>query len=365
VTAAVPDVVWIDAAEGAPPGCLGGKFGSLAEMTAAGFDVPPGFGVTTGAFRAFAEATGLVEELRAAADLDRSDLRAVDAASARLRESIEAGAMPASLEAAIRSAYAQLERRTGRTGVPVAVRSSGESEDLEGASFAGQYDTYLWIMGADAVLDHVRRCWAGLVGPQVLTYRPEGGGASPAGALESAAMCVGIQQMVDARAAGVMFTLDPLTGDRSKIVIEGCWGLGEGVVSGDVTPDRFRVDKVTFEVLERAVGAKEQEHRFDAEAGSVRIVDVEPERRAALCLDDDAVGALARLGKAIERHRGSPQDIEWAVDGDGELHLLQVRPETIHSRKARGPIAAGGSAVQSVIGRFMVPGERPKATGGA
>jgi pyruvate,water dikinase len=241
-----PLIVWIDDdTADTSARVLGGKFSSLAEMTAAGFAVPGGFGVTTAAWEAFVEHNGLAEDLRTrTAGLDTTDLEAVEALSAGIAATIEAAPLPPALEAAIAEAYAVLAERLGDAGLPVAVRSSGVSEDLAGASFAGQYDTYLWVMGVESLLAHVKKCWAGIFGPQVLTYQPQGGMD-----VSSAGMCVGIQAMVQARAAGVMFTLDPVSGDRSKIVLEACWGLGEGVVSGDVTPDRFRVDKVTLELL--------------------------------------------------------------------------------------------------------------------
>jgi pyruvate,water dikinase len=360
----LPHVVWIDDADDAPPGCLGGKFGSLAEMTSAGFAVPPGFGITTGGYRAFADAAGLIDELKATGGVDDpSDLPAIEAASAHMAGVIESAAMPADVEHEIRTAYAALEERTGVQGVPVAVRSSGENEDLAGASFAGQYDTYLWVSGADDLIAHVRKCWAGLFGPQVLTYRPDGQ-TSAVGALENTAMCVGVQQMVGARSAGVMFTLDPVTGDRSKVVVEGCWGLGEGVVSGDVTPDRFRIDKVTFEVIERAIGAKEQEHVFDPAAGAVVLRDVDDERRGQQSVSDAELVELAKLAKSIEKHRGAPQDIEWAIAADGRLHLLQVRPETVHSQREVKPIVeTGTSAVQQVMSKFMFPTGRTPGAG--
>jgi pyruvate,water dikinase len=235
--------------------------------------------------------------------------------------------------------------------VPVAVRSSGVAEDLSGASFAGQYETYLWIIGADAVIEHARRCWTGLFGPQVLTYRPEGD-APGQESMPALPMGVGVQQMVSARAAGVMFTLDPVTGDRSKIVIEGSWGLGEAVVSGLVTPDRYRVDKVTLELLASELANKEQEFSFDPGSG-VGLRDVPESRRTEACLTDEQVVALATLAKRIERHRGAPQDIEWAVDEHGTVHVLQVRPETVWSRRPATSIATGRSALDMVMGKFM------------
>jgi pyruvate,water dikinase len=353
-----PLVVWLES-ERAEPALLGGKFGSLAEMVKAGFAVPPGFGITTAAYREFVAHEGLVDRIRAArSDGPAGDLEAIERSSAAIAGLILEAPMPERVEQAIRSAYAELGQRAGADHVPVAVRSSGILEDTAGASFAGQYDTFLWICGADAVLEHVRRCWAGLFGPQVLTYRPEGRGEQP---VEQAAMCVGVQQMVQPRAAGVAFTLDPVTGDRSKIVIEAVWGLGEGVVSGDVTPDRFRVDKITLELLAQEVADKPVEHRLDAGAGVVRLLEVAPERRAVACLDGEHVAALAAEAKRIERHRGAPQDIEWAVDEHGRVHVLQVRPETVWSRRPAKRIAAPGqSGLDRVMASFMPRGATPQ-----
>ena len=345
-----PFVLWLDddAAPGNP--LLGGKFASLAEMTATGFSVPPGFGVTTAAYRAFMEHAGLAaeasrvrEKARAAALADIGEDRA------RLVAAIGASPMPAALETAIRQGYALLEGRTGRDGVPVAVRSSGEAEDLADASFAGQYDTYLWVAGADAVLRHVRACWASMFGDTALTYRPGSGDAPPAGA----AICVGVQQMVEARAAGVMFTLDPLNGDRSKIVMEACWGLGEGVVKGDVTPSRFAIDKVTLEIVKRDIVAQSEEYRFDPAAAAVRLMPLEAERGHAACIEDAEALSLATLAKRIEAHRGAAQDIEWAIGADGEVHVLQVRPETVWSqRESAGLVSESRSAVGHVLARL-------------
>jgi pyruvate,water dikinase len=348
-------IVWIDQADGAGAEQLGGKLGSLVEMTEAGFAVPPAFGITTAAFERFAEHANLKAEVReACAGLDVEDLAAVERVSARLAEFILSAELPPGLADEIGEAYAALEARTGTPGLPVAVRSSGVSEDLEGASFAGQYDTYLWICGVEDVLTHVRRCWSGLFGPQVLTYRPADGvpvfdGETLPG------MCVGVQQMVQARAAGVMFTLDPVNGDRSKIVIEACFGLGEGVVKGDIDPDRFRVDKVTLEVLASEISEQAQEYGFDQATGEVGLLDVDPERGAQPCLSEDEVVAIATLGKRVERHRGAPTDMEWAVDADGQLHLLQARPETIWSSKPVATVTAGnpGGAVDRVLAKFM------------
>lgn len=348
---ASPLVLWIDAPEAVGNRRLGGKFASLAEMTAAGFAVPCGFGITTDAYRQFLAHAGLAErarEVRAAAV--GADLAEVQAISAEFAAAIEAAPLPAELEAAVREAYAELERRTGRPGLPVAVRSSGESEDLAGASFAGQYDTFLWVRGSDEVLRHVRRCWAGMFGAAVLTYKPD---SDPGAVVADHGICVGIQQMVEARAAGVMFTLDPVTGDRSKVVIEGCWGLGEGVVSGGITPSRYVVDKVTFEVVRRQISHQEEKYSVDPARGEVGLVPVDAELQAASCLEDEQIAVLAQLAKRIEQHRGAPQDIEWAVSEAGDVHVLQVRPETVWSqRQAEQLVTARKSAVGHVLARF-------------
>jgi pyruvate,water dikinase len=356
MTTALRTIVWIDQADGAGPALLGGKLGSLVEMTEAGFDVPPAFGITTEAFALFAEHTGLqaaAKELCAGLDLD--DLAAVERVSAQLAQIIEDAPMPERLAADVAAAYALLEERTGTPGVPVAVRSSGVSEDLEGASFAGQYDTYLWVCGAEDVLRDVRRCWSGLFGPQVLTYRPQDGVPAIDGDTLPG-MCVGVQQMVQARAAGVMFTLDPVNGDRSKIVLEGCFGLGEGVVKGDITPDRFRVDKVTLELLASEISTQAEEYGFDPSTRAVGLLAVEPERGEQPCLSDEEAVAIAQLGKRIERHRGAPMDMEWAIDDGGRLHLLQARPETVWASRPVKSVTgegAGGGAVDRVLAKFM------------
>ena len=347
---AEPFVLWLDHASAPDNPLLGGKFASLAEMTAAGFAVPPGFGVTTTAYRAFMAHAGLNDRAAFVREAARGRaLAEIGEARARLVEAIGASPMPEELETAIRRNYAVLEEKAGRTGVPVAVRSSGEAEDLADASFAGQYDTYLWISGADAVLHYVRACWASMFGDAALSYQA-GGDAAAAG---GDGICVGIQQMVEARAAGVMFSLDPLNGDRSKIVMEACWGLGEGVVKGDVTPSRFTVDKVTLEIVKQDIVPQTEEYRFDPASSAVRLMPLAPERGHVACIEDAEALALAGLAKRIEGHRGTAQDIEWAIGADGEVHVLQVRPETVWSQRgSAGLVSENRSAVGHVLARL-------------
>lgn len=340
-------VTWLEHADPSDHEQLGGKCASLAEFVQAGFGVPDAFAVTTEAFWSFMEESGLLERVRAErATLDRDDVAAVAQVSARMAAAFEQAALSEGLEREIRGAYERLGERAGQPDVPVAVRSSGVAEDLEGASFAGQYDTFLWVCGADAVIEHVKRCWAGLFGAAVLTYQVAGELAAvhPDGP----GIAVAVQRMVRPRAAGVMLTLDPVTGDRSKVVVESSWGLGEAVVSGEVTPDRFRIDKVTFSIVERELSAKEREYLFVPGEGVV-LREVPETRRAIPSLDDDELRRLTELARRVERRRGAPQDVEWAIDEHGELHVLQVRPETIWSRRAAATVTGGSANAMDLI----------------
>ncbi len=356
-----PYILWLDDPAAVKNPILGGKFSSLGQSMAAGLPVPGGFGITTYAYRDFMKAADLEEEARRVrhicADLQPEN---ITAQTSDLIGAILSAPLPDGLEKAVREAYAMLEQRSGESGVPVAVRSSGESEDLAGASFAGQYETFLWISGIESVLEHMRRCWAGMYGAAVLSYRHEGQSVV---ALGDFAICVGIQRMVQARAAGVMFTLDPITGDRSKVSIEACWGLGEGVVKGDVTPSQFLVDKVMLDILRRKISVQVEEYRFDAGAEGVGLFPIEADRQECACLSDSEVLGLARLGKAIEKDRGAAQDIEWAIDQRGEIAVLQVRPETVWSHKEARTILKVESPINHVLMRMsgMTPGGKSGA----
>lgn len=345
-----PHIRWFQDCDASCANDVGGKCAGLGELISAGLSVPPGFAVTTAAHELFLDSHDLRgREAELLASLDYESLPEVSAASGRLRSMVEGSELPASTAAAVRAAYDDLSGGDGAT-VPVAVRSSAVSEDLAGASFAGQLETYLWIDGADAVVEHVRRCWAGFFSPEALSYRRQQG-VAPGDLL----MSVGVQRMVRARSAGVMFTLNPINGDRSKVVIESTWGLGEPLVSGEVDPDRFTVDKVTLQVLQRSIGKKLIEHRPDVARRAVVVEDVDEERRQAASISDAEVIELVRLGKTIERHNGSPQDVEWAVDADsGSILVLQARPETVWSRRERSPtVKKKGSALEYVLADLL------------
>lgn len=311
---------------------LGGKCASLVNLTGAGLPVPPGFAVTTAAYTSFVELTGIADEIDALlAGLDPEDVSVVDDVSAKIRAAFMNRAVPDPIAAEIDRAFEELQSRFSEEQ-PVAVRSSATAEDLPDASFAGQQDTYLWLRGREAVAEHIRSCWASLYTSRAIVYRLANSIAD-----EGLSMAVAVQKMVDAKTAGVAMTIDPSNGDRSTIVIDASWGLGESVVSGTVTPDNLHIDKVLLTISEEQIGDKHIEMVPDADSQGVIEREVEDERRSIRCLSNAEVTAVAAIAKRAEKHFGSPQDIEWAIDRtlpDGEnLLLLQSRPETVWSTK--------------------------------
>ena len=303
---------------------VGGKGGSLGELTQAGIAVPPGFVVTTGAFEQFLEALEARAPVRARVEvLDPSDLEAAVALSQELRRRVIEEPMPEAVEQAIRVAYAELSPGDE----PVAVRSSATTEDAEDASFAGLQDTFLWVLGADQMVARVRECWGSLYSVESMCYRRKQGLPE-----DGVAMAVVVQRMVDAMCAGVMFTRSPTTGDKSVITIEGAWGLGSAVVSGEVTPDRWVIGKITGEISVRDISDKHA-RQVPAPGGGIHEVENEAVIATQPCLTDDQLMALREIGRKVERHYGKPQDIEWALDEGGNVFLLQSRPETVWATK--------------------------------
>jgi pyruvate,water dikinase len=311
---------------------VGGKGGSLGELTRASIAVPPGFVVRTGAFERFLSTLEEQEPIRAKVEtLGADQLEQITALSKHLRARLESAALPDDLNSELVAAHAELCGADPHSHV--AVRSSATTEDAEDASFAGLQDTYLWVKDAQATLNYVRSCWASLYSVPSIAYRrkhglPESG----------VAMAVVIQRMVNARTAGVMFTRSPLTGDRSVVTIEGAWGLGSSVVGGEVTPDRFVIAKITGEISVREISDKHIQH-LPATNGGVREVETPENLRRAPSLSDAEIVALRDIARRVERHYGRAQDIEWAVDPSGEILLLQSRPETVWSSKDRLPVA--------------------------
>lgn len=341
-------IIPFDAACEADHPRMGGKCSSLAKMIAIGAPVPPGFAVATDAYAAHLASEGLADAIdRELAALDAQDVDSQEARSRSIRALMNQRPMPSAVEAAIRSAYLAL---APGDDLPVAVRSSATAEDLPDASFAGQQDTYLWIVGQDAVVDRVRDCWASLFTARAIGYRRDHG----LGQID-VHMSVAVQRMVDAVAAGVAMTLDPINGDRTKIVVDASWGLGESVVSGEVTPDNFVVEKVLMQIQKRRIADKDHEIVADRAAGRTVERKVEAERRSVASLTDEQVIAVAQLARRLEKAMGSPQDVEWAVDRDGGLVALQSRPETIWSQKKNAQPKAFAIGIEGVIGTLLAP----------
>jgi pyruvate,water dikinase len=348
-------IVWFDDYDEARDRCrVGGKNASLGTMIGAGLTVPPGFAVTTDAYDLLRTHDDLRAAIDAAlAEVDFADPAGLRRVSATVRGLIDDVALPADVERAIRAGYADLSQRCGLDAVPVAVRSSATAEDLPDASFAGQQDTYLWVTGADAVVDHVRRCWSSVFTDRAIAYRHEMGYDH-----QVISMSVGVQKMVDPRCAGVAFTLNPRNGDRSQVAIDASWGFGESVAAGEVTPDSFLVDKVLRIVVDRIISSKAIEYRLDGD-GVVKC-DVDEQRRDVQCITDEEICAVAAMARRAERHYGRPQDIEWAIDrhlpdGDNVI-LLQARPETVWSRRPKRSITTEAyDPMRSIVSTLISP----------
>ncbi|MEU6173699.1 rifamycin-inactivating phosphotransferase [Streptantibioticus parmotrematis] len=309
----VLDLQQVDETRAALVGGKGAHLGGLSRIE--GVRVPEGFCVTTHAFRrVMAEAQSIDDQLERLARVDPDDRAGIRTLSARIRGAIEETAVPDDLAAAVTRALARLGERTA-----CAVRSSATAEDLPTASFAGQQDTYLNVVGPTAVLEHVRRCWASLFTERAVTYRRRNGIDD-----RTVHMAVVVQRMVLPHAAGVLFTADPVTGDRKVATVDAGFDLGEALVSGLVNPDVFRVRH--GEVVARTIAAK---HRavHAVPSGGTREVAIDPGRQEQPALTDEQAVRLVGLGRRIEAHFGGPQDIEWCLADDG-FHIVQSRPIT-------------------------------------
>ncbi|MEY2772322.1 MAG: Phosphoenolpyruvate synthase [Pseudomonadota bacterium] len=351
---------------------VGGKNASLGEMISQlpqGVRVPTGFATTAHAFREFLRHGGLDGRIQAILDaLDTEDVRALAAAGAQIRALVEAQPFPAALEEAIRREFARLQ--AGQADASFAVRSSATAEDLPDASFAGQQETFLNVEGIDEVLHKMKEVFASLYNDRAISYRVHKGFAHA-----DVALSAGVQRMVrsDLGAAGVMFTIDTESGFDQVVFITASYGLGETVVQGAVNPDEFYVHKPMLaaghqSVIRRNLGSKLIQMVFasaqeKAESGRlVKTVDVPTELRNRYCLSDEEVQQLARYAVLIEQHYGRPMDIEWGKDGrDGQLYILQARPETVKSQshntaelryklKGHSTVLAEGRAIGQKIG---------------
>ena len=354
---------------------VGGKNASLGELlsqlTQAGIRVPDGFATTAEAFRLFLKEGGLEERIhQRLSGLDVDDVKALAAAGAEIRGWIEAAPFPAELEREIREFYEWL--KDGQEEISVAVRSSATAEDLPDASFAGQQETVLNVVGIDAVLAHMKEVFASLYNDRAISYRVHKGFTHA-----EVALSAGVQRMCrsDRGASGVMFTLDTESGFDQVVFITASYGLGETVVQGAVNPDEFYVfkpmlDAGKYPIIRKGLGSKliKMEFETDRSTGrTVRTVDVPAEDRRRFAINDDDVIELAKFARIIEKHYGRPMDIEWGKDGvDGKIYILQARPETVKSQqkgadvqlrytlKSKGRLLAQGRAIGQKIGQGEV-----------
>ena len=325
---------------------VGGKGASLARMAAAGLPVPPGFHITTAAYRRFVTENGLQEEILAAVAPVAADQPAtLEEASRQIGQLFARSVMPDDIAGAIRRAYKEFPTinkespsinraptmNRGATGgdLPVAVRSSATAEDLPEMSFAGQQETYLNMHGEAMVLDAVKRCWASLWTARAIGYRARQGIAQ-----EDVSLAVVVQELVSADAAGILFTANPLTGARDQVMINAAWGLGEAIVGGQVTPDSFVVGKASGKIIEQEINEKDVMTVRTLEGTREELVPAD--RRAQAVLSPAQAAELARVGVKIEDLYGRPMDIEWALQ-DGRVSVVQARPITALPEPPAGP----------------------------
>ncbi|GLI47718.1 phosphoenolpyruvate synthase [Methanoculleus bourgensis] len=343
----MPNVLWLEEIKKEDIISVGGKGASLGEMTSLGLPVPKAFVVTAQAFRRFLVETGIEDTLfRKLERLDVDDNGALESVSREVQDIVLSVGIPDQIREAIVDAYA----RMGENGEVVAVRSSATAEDLPEASFAGQQETFLNVLGDDDLLDAVQRCWASLYGARAIYYRAKQGFDD-----RGVNIAVVVQELIRSEKSGVMFTSHPVTGEPLTIV-EGSWGLGEAVVSGSVSPDNYVFDLRSERVVDRLIAEKEIMIVPEGENGT-KVVKLTPEQRTAPVLSDEEVARLATLGKIAEEHYGVPQDVEWAIVGD-EIFILQSRPITT-IRRPEIPRAGAEPALEpaAALGVVLLEGQ--------
>ena len=312
----------------------GGKGANLGELVHAGAPVPPGFVIISTAFDRFLEVTDLKNRIRDRAEkLDVDNTEELRKAADELKEMILSADMPDDIQRPVRESYARMAWDIKEHDPFVAVRSSATAEDTAETSFAGMNETFLNVKGEDSLIENVKKCWASLYGARVLFYREKQNVP-----VEKLSIAVIVQKMVNSEAAGVLFTVNPANGDENTIVIESSFGLGDAVVSGSVNPDHFEVNKQSLEITSRSIVHKDF---MDVRGpdGGVERRDLPDEQAESPSISDDEVRELARIGRQIEEHYGSTQDIEWAIEG-GEVYIVQTRPVTAVGGKEAAPTPA-------------------------
>ncbi|WP_028895334.1 PEP/pyruvate-binding domain-containing protein [Syntrophorhabdus aromaticivorans] len=311
---------WFDEIDKDSSELVGKKCANLGEMSRLGMRVPHGFAISVKGFEQFMSLTGLAQEVEAYIGAQREDLKQVEvcqAVSRKVQGLIESTPVPESMKKEISAYYHALCDKVGRKNLAVAVRSSGV------VSMPGQMDTYLNVVGEEAVTEHIKRVWSSSYTVRAMTCRIEQ--EMP---VEWAPIGVAVMMLVDAKSAGVVLTVLPTTGDMTKVVIEGNWGLGESVVGGEITPDSFVVDKENLTVLDRKVSTKQG--MVGRETSGTTYVKVPKELQGESCLDDEEIREITKTAIDVEKHFGVPQDMEWVVDKDlpfpENIFWVQARP---------------------------------------
>jgi pyruvate,water dikinase len=338
--------LWYDDLEGKEYPLVGKKNANLGEMIKAGIRVSPGFALTIHANDLFVTETGIKKEMeKYLKSLGPVSLENSQQASDFSIELIEGTDIPAAITDDVFEQYDKLCQKAGVEDLPVAVRSSGA------VSMPGQMETYLNVRGHDDLVTYIKKTWASAYFVEAITYRMNKG----MGYLLN--IGVGVPKMVNSRVSGIMFTLNPLNGDPSKISVDVSYGLGEAVVSGLVTPDNYLVDKVTMEVIGTKRGEKELMCVYREDGSTIKTVDVPEEDRGRLCITTEELKEICRVGKAIDRYYGKPYDIEFGVDADlpfpENVIILQVRPESVYSKKEKSTkTVKAKTAMDRVIGQL-------------
>ena len=323
------NVLWFEELDRTSLAQAGGKGANLGEMSKSGFPIPPGFVVSSGAYFKHLDNSSLRDPLtKILASLDVNNSDALNEASEKIKKLIVDGKIPEDVEREIRENYKKLSERAGKQ-VYVAVRSSATAEDLPTASFAGQQSTYLNIFGEDDVVKAVKDCWASLFEPRAIFYRVENNFEHMKVGLAAV-----VQMMVQSEKAGVIFTVDPLYQDPNLISIEVGYGLGEVVVSGQITPDTYRVDKNTLKIVDKIIS--KQTWAIFKINGKNQNLHIKEDKQNVQKLSDSEICDLAKIAKKIEEHYQSPQDIEYAIEKDN-IYIVQARPITTLDQKRIQP----------------------------
>ena len=333
---------------------VGKKCANLGELTKAGFNVPPGFALGVEAYKRFMQETEVTDRLMEflstfSADPNNvADTLKYEEASKQMRSITESIKMPPDMEKTIKDYYKELCRIAGRENIYVATRSAGP------VSHPGQYETYLNVSGADDVVLNVTRVWSSTFNPRSIIAR-----ARLNLPLNYDPIGVAVLTMVDAKAAGVLFTVNPVNGDESKVAIEGSFGFGEAVVSGNVTPDRYLVDKITYEIEERVVSDKGAEFVYNPETKDMEYKELPPDQKKLPCLEDKEILELAKLARKVADHFGCPQDVEWSISRSlpfpQSIFLVQARPESVWGKKKKESVLGKKSGMELLFERATTP----------